>query len=248
MSRPHGIVPTSPLKDKVAKLKPNVFIAQPRRDASRPLIQVVYETDWVMTPFACRTRYGSTNGLDISTARNQLMHYALNSGAEYIWFVDDDTVVPYYGFQKLYYAAKMLGHPVVGGVVTQKLIDPPLPMTACLKDDRVFIPDLSYADELADVNWLTGFACLMIHVVVLKRMLAENPDEPFCWFQVGADGAVECGEDMWFCHRCFNLDIPIKVHRGVQCRHYDLATMRYWGGHSGSKYYLNKDGKPVLSP
>jgi hypothetical protein len=98
------------------------------------------------------------------------------------------------------------------------------------------------------VNWLTGFACLMIHAGVLKRMLDEKPDEPFCWFQMAEDGSVECGEDMWFCHRCLNLDIPVKVHRGVQCRHYDVETMQYWGGHPGSKYYLNKDGKPVLSP
>jgi hypothetical protein len=178
MTNPRGVIPTSPLKNKVAQLKPNVFIAQPRRDASKPLLQIVYESAWVVTPFACLTRYGSTNGLDISTARNQLMHYALNNGAEYIWFVDDDTVVPYDGLQKLYYAAKTLGHPVVGGVVTQKHINPPLPMTARLKDDRVYIPDLSYGDELVDGGRAPGFTRGSTSAVLARGYKPRASGEP----------------------------------------------------------------------
>ena len=117
-------------------LRPNVFIAQPRRDAKRPLPQLVHDAEYVGAPFACITKYGITDGLPVDQARNDLMHHALRMGAEYIWFVDDDTVVPYDALYKLHGAAR-LGYPIVGGVVTGNAWSPrspswpALPTTGC---------------------------------------------------------------------------------------------------------------------
>lgn len=240
-----------PIAKRMQKIRPNVFIAQPRRDNSKPLLQVVYESPWVVTPYACKTLYGTTSGLPVDVGRNSLMTYSLQVGAEYLFFVDDDVVVPFDGFQKLYHAAKYQNNLVVGGVVTGKNIEPALPMTSCVDDEgHVFIPDLSYkdgAEALVPINWMTGFACLLISTKVLKMMLEEKPNEPFCVMAIDENKNVTCGEDMWFIHRVMNLHVDVKVHRGVQCRHYDISSGKYWGGCVESKYYLNVNGEPILS-
>ena len=251
-SKPHCDKGALPFAKRMQHIRPNVFIAQPRRDSSKPLLQVVYETQWVATPYGCKTLYGSTSGLAVDVGRNSLMAYSLEVGAEYVFFVDDDVVVPFDGFQKLYHAAKYQNHLIVGGVVTGKNIEPALPMTSCVDDEgHVFIPELSYLasgpEALVSINWMTGFACLLISTKVLKMMLEEKPNEPFCVMSMDEYGNIACGEDMWFIQRAMNLGVGVKVHRGVQCRHYDIASGKHWGGCVENKYYLNVDGKPVSS-
>ena len=241
-----------PIAARLSKISPNVFIAQPRRDKQQPLIQIVYQSPWVVTPHACKTLYGTTSGMPVDAARNALMITALKLGAEYIFFVDDDVVVPYDGFHRLYHAAKYENNLVVGGVVTGKNIEPALPMTWCVSDDmHVYIPKLSYIKEgpeaLVPINWVTGFGCLLISMKIIEMMLAEKPFEPLCVMAMDANGEVICGEDMWFMNRLRNLSVAVKVHRGVQCRHYDISSGKYWGGSVESLYYLNVNGKSVLS-
>ena len=244
-------VPRLPgLDERVKALRPNVFIAQPRRDAKRPLPQLVHDAEYVGAPFACITKYGITDGLPVDQARNDLMHHALRMGAEYIWFVDDDTVVPYDALYKLHGAAR-LGYPVVGGVVTGKHVEPSQPFVACVADELLYVPDVSprpdlpTREALVEVTWITGFACLLIHTDVLRRMLAEDPSLPFAWFFYDKRGYAEVGEDTYFCRRCINLGIPIVVHRNVHCRHYDLDTGQYWGGDPAALYYLHREGQRV---
>lgn len=236
--------------DKLKKVLPNVFIAQPRRNSGVPLLQVVYESPYVVTPYACKTLYGSTSGLAVDEGRNCLMQHALQCQAEYVFFVDDDVVLPYDGFQKLYHAARSQNILIVGGVVTGKHIDPALPMTSCINTDRhVYIPDLSFtdgSDALVDVNWMTGFACLLVSTKVLRAMIDDDPNMPFCRMVFDENKNVACGEDMWFIQRALSLGFRVVVHRGVQCRHYDLATGRFWGGCAEGKYFLNVDGRAVL--
>ncbi len=240
-----------PIVKRLQKIRPNVFIAQPRRDKQTPLIQIIYESPWVVTPHGCKTLYGTTSGMSVDVARNALMITALQMGAEFIFFVDDDVVIPFDGFQKLYHAAKYQNNLIIGGVVTGKNIEPALPMTTRVNDDgHVYIPDLSYkdgAEAIVPVNWMTGFGCLLISTTVLKMMLKEKPDEAFCVMAEDEQGRIICGEDMWFINRVMELNVDVKVHRGVQCRHYEISSGKYWGGCVESAYYLNVNGKPVLS-
>lgn len=59
----------------------------------------------------------------------------------------------------------------------------------------------------------TGAACILIHRSVLEKIGSG-------WFDqlpVG-DGTLE-GEDISFCHRCRDLDIPIWIHTGIRTSH-----------------------------
>lgn len=225
-----------PFGDTIKNLAPNIFIAQPRRDASLPLLQNLPQVQGLAWPYGATIRYGSTNALDTVEARNALINKALEDNAEYLWFVDDDTVIPFHGLAQLFYAARLQGYPVIGGVVPLKQ-DPLLPVTTCVKDDRLYYPDLSYADIIVPCNWVTGFACLLINTDVFRQMLKADPDMPFVWPTATA-GETPIGEDGWFCHRCHRLNIPIMIHRAVQCRHYNLQTRQYWGGHKSLEYFL----------
>ena len=227
-----------PFGTAIQDLAPNIFIAQPRRDASQPLLQNLPQMEGLAWPYGTIIRYGSTDGLNTVEARTALIQKALDDNAEYLWFVDDDTVVPFHGLAQLFYAARMHSYPVIGGVVPLKQ-DPLLPVTICSKDNRLYYPDLSYADEIVPCNWVTGFACLLIHCDVFRRMQADDPGMPIVWATANLR-ETPIGEDGWFCHRCHRLKIPIMIHRAVQCRHYDLATKRYWGGEGTLEYYLSE--------
>lgn len=232
-------LPPDSLKKRIDAMLPNIFIAQPRRDASQPFLQDLSNTDQVVRPVAAKLTVAVTDGLRVDRARNELVKGAMESNAEFIWFVDDDTVIPFDGLHKLYHAALQGGHPVLSGVVWQKELDPLMAALCCVKDRRFYVPDLSPKDELIEVNWFVGAACLLIQMDVFKKMLNASPKEDFFRLFTNDDGHVLCGEDMYFCHRCSELGIPIKAHRGVQCRHYDIKTMRYWGGDPKATYHLN---------
>ena len=71
----------------------------------------------------------------------------------------------------------------------------------------------------------TGAACILIHRSVLERIGKE-------WFnQIPVpDGSLE-GEDISFCHRCMDADIPIWVHTGIRTTHMKtvwLSEIDYW--------------------
>lgn len=78
----------------------------------------------------------------------------------------------------------------------------------------------------------TGAAFLLIHRSVFERMRESYP-EPRPWFDEMIQQGRPFGEDLTFCWRLRELDIPLHVHTGVQTSHYKTT-------------YLTAESQPLL--
>lgn len=62
-----------------------------------------------------------------------------------------------------------------------------------------------------------GAGCLMLHRSALEDVSAEYGEN---WFTRSHVGPVHLGEDLAFCHRLNELDIPIYLHTGITATHH----------------------------
>lgn len=167
-----------------------------------------------------------TGGNSIAAARNTLASAALDAGAAWLWFVDDDLV---FAPDSL---ARLLAHDVdiVGPLVARR--SPP--HRSIVYEDFAVPPTASDADlaallgasrmpERVTPNGLqragvAGTAGLLIAARVFERM-------PRPWFEAGRLVADEIGEDVWFCLKARRAGIAIHIDPGVQLGHVASATV-----------------------
>lgn len=148
--------------------------------------------------------------------RNRCVKDALEMGAEWLIFLDDDHVFEAALLERL------LAHdkPVVGSLYLQRM-KPFAPVAYSHKDeDEVYHP-LKLAqyesDELVEVAAL-GTGGMLIRSEVLRAM--ERKGEP--WFEHG-----RASEDLIFCDRVYELGLgPIYCDLGARMGH--LSPMAFW--------------------
>lgn len=149
--------------------------------------------------------------------RNTLAERALERGAEWILFIDDDHVFPDDILLRL------LAHdlPVVGALYLQRMV-PFFPVAYAAKnEDDVYLPiDLTKApsEGLMEVAAL-GTGGMLIRSEVLRAM-------PFPWFEHG-----RASEDLIFCDKVNELELgPIHVDLGIRLGH--MAPSSLWPTHT----------------
>jgi glycosyltransferase involved in cell wall biosynthesis len=96
----------------------------------------------------------------------------------------------------------------------------------------------------------TGTGFLLTHRTVyekISRWLVENEAPPHIWFEriPGPDGE-RCGEDISFCMRAHQLDMPVYVHTGVTTTH--QKTIWYGTGDYAMKPFTPAASTIVLPP
>lgn len=82
----------------------------------------------------------------------------------------------------------------------------------------------SESDHLVEVEGV-GAGFLMIRRDVIERFL-EDYQQPQVWFGMDIVDSVELGEDLTFCVRAADLDIPIVVDRRVQVAHHKAIALQ----------------------
>jgi hypothetical protein len=83
-------------------IKPYVVIAQPRRNLEETAAQNFDGYDGLHIDLMGFSHgFVNIGGEKVDVARNYLIEQALESGAKYMLFIGEDTVVPYDGFKKL---------------------------------------------------------------------------------------------------------------------------------------------------
>lgn len=175
-------------------------------------------------------RYG-TGG--IVEARNKIVEAFLAGDEDWLFSIDTDM-----GFQpdtldRLLEAADPVDRPVVGGLCfANRELEPdgaggfatfPVPTVyrwAKNPDGSTgFVPWPTYPRDEVFQCEATGAACILIHRSVFER-IAERHDGPV-WYRLIANPntAGAYSEDLSFCIRCAEIDIPIHVHTGVKTTH-----------------------------
>ena len=110
--------------DESKTIQPYVMIAQPRRDLNETAAQNFDGYDGLHVDLMGFSHgFCNIGGEKVDVARNYLIERALESGAKYLLFIGEDTVVPYDAFKKLMRTAEANPNSVVTGVYYIKCSD-----------------------------------------------------------------------------------------------------------------------------
>jgi hypothetical protein len=204
-------------------IKPYVVVAQPRRDLNETPAQHLKGTEGLhidLNGFS----HGFVNigGESVDVARNYLIEQALESGAKYLLFVGEDTVLPYDGFRILHETAEKNPDSMVVGVYYIKLSSPMI----MIKQDDFVIPANVDPGQVYEA-WQTGLDAALIPISLLQKMKEADPDLPFTCIAHGIEDLPFIGEDNFFVHRWRQLGYKLLVNTDVQCLHMDLASGKY---------------------
>lgn len=234
--------------DESKSIAPYVVIAQPRRNLEETAAQNFDGYDGLHIDLMGFSHgFCNIGGEKVDVARNYLIEQALTSGAKYLLFVGEDTVLPYDAFKVLHKTAEENPDAIVTGVYYIKCSDA---MIMVRNGDWITIPNVD-PGQLIEA-WQTGMDAMLIPISILKDMKEEAPDLPFCCIGNNVDGPKGVipfiGEDNFFVHRIHKRGTRLLVNTDVQCLHMDLASGMYTAHPSVDlkNYYTNiKPTRPL---
>jgi hypothetical protein len=183
--------------------------------------------------------------VEIGEARNAIVDHALALNATYIWFVDDDVVLPPFAAQRLGYALDTKGPKtfpdskiaVCGGIYCSK---EELSTPVVYKKNGQGASWDWKLNEIFEVESI-GTGCMMIAAEVFKHL--EKPYfktvEEYTPAPNGQMGCTKMTDDIYFCEKVKKAGFTILAHGGVLCGHYDLRTKKI--------FTLPEDSPPVLA-
>lgn len=172
---------------------------------------------------------GST---DIAACRQTIAEAAIEQGCKYLFFLDDDVIVP---SNVLLHLTTLLdnNNPPVGKVAAVTGI-------YCGKVETNSPHVYKEMGEGAYWHWKKGdtfeiancgAGCLLIDLAVLAKL-------PKPWFKFVLEENVTIGEDVYFCELLRKEGYKLMAHGGVLCKHWDKNT--------GTMYELPADSYPML--
>lgn len=205
-------------------IAPYVLIAQPRRDLNETPAQNFDGYDNLHVDLHGFSHgFVHIGGEKVDVARNYLIEQALESGAKYLLFIGEDTVVPYDAFKILHETAEKNPDAVITGVYYIKLSGA---MIMVRNKDWITIPNVD-PGQLIEA-WQTGMDIMLIPIDLLRQMKEEEPELPFCCIGVDINDEIPfIGEDNFFVHRLHKRGTKLLVNTDVQCLHMDLASGQY---------------------
>ena len=211
------------IKDEAATICPYVIVAQPRRSETSPQAQCLDGHLGLHVDFCGFSRgYIESTGMPVDSARNYLIEAALESDAEYLFFMGDDTVSPWKAFKILHETSQKNPDAVVAGVYYMKINDA---MVMINKDNKIYVPNVDPGQVFE--AWQTGMDCMLIPMRILRKMREEEPELPFCCIASGIEDIPFIGEDNFFVHRLRKHGFRLLVNTDVQCLHMDVYTGKY---------------------
>lgn len=204
-------------------IKPYVVIAQPRRDLKETPAQNLKGYDGLHIDL-CGYSHGFVDigGEAVDVARNYLIESAIDSGAKYLFFVGEDTVIPYDGFRILHETAEKNPDSMVVGVYYIKLSSPMI----MIKNGDYITPANVDPGQVFEA-WQTGLDAALIPIELLKKMKESEPELPFTCIAYKLEDLPFIGEDNFFVYRWRKNGFKLLVNTDVQCLHMDLATGKY---------------------
>jgi len=204
-----------------------VLIAMPLRDNTPPAQNVIEQAYMSVDFQGFSTGYIDIIGETIDVARNYLMEYALTSGAKYLLFMGEDTIMPFDGFLRLHETAEANPGSVVSGVYYAKYSSP---IVRVLVDKWIVPADVTPGKIIKAHD--SGMDAMLIPIDVLRKLKELEPELPFCAIynapNIEYGGTYMIGEDYYFCHRLRDAGIDLLVNTDVQMFCYmELATGKY---------------------
>jgi hypothetical protein len=185
-------------------------------------------------PVHLSSGYLMIKGKPVEVAREMIADAALEHGARFLWFVDDDTIPPPNACRRLIYELENNPQAMVCGGIYTSRCDPPSPVVF-----RGLGMGSHWHWKKGDVFEVSGMGagCMMINTEIFKML-------PKPWFKFDTEDAYDVhtvgkniSEDIYFCEAVRREGYKILAHGGVLCDHYDSAT--------GSVFSLPEDSYPM---
>ncbi len=220
--------------------KKNLLIAVPKKD-NNEILGTNIDPMVFIYPHGIAWDKKFLYGYTYDEARNRLVEYAKEIGVEYIFFLDDDILMPQFGLLELYNSMVINDLDIVGGYYYQKLPNRMPTWGHSLPDKRHTVPEVEGQNKPVECNWVIPTGCMLIRMSVFDKI--EKP-----YFNMIYDGGskMTVGEDCYFITKCNSVGIKTYINPKVKCGHIDYANNRiYWGDQitpfvSGEQIVLDK--------
>lgn len=230
------------IKEEAKEIAPYVIIAQPRRNKEETAAQTFNGYGLCHVALMGHSHgYVDCEKMLVDVARNYLIDTVLESDAKYMFFIGDDTVVPYDAFEKLHKTCEENPGHIAAGVYYIKCAHA---MISVKQNNHIIVPDVSPGQVFE--AWQTGMDVMLIPVETLRRMKNEDPDLPFTCIANGIEDIPFIGEDNFFLHRCRKSGVKVLVNTDVQCLHMDIATGKYTAHPSVNLNHYFTNIKPTV--
>ncbi len=205
------------------EIEPYVVVAQPRRDKKETAAQSFNAYGLCHVDFmGFSMGFVDIDGEIVDVARNYLIDRVLETKAKYLFFIGDDTVIPFNGFKKLHETAEKNPNAMVAGVYYVKCGGPMVDIK-----DGVHIKEANVDPGQVFEIWQAGLDCMLIPTSILRHLKDQDPEIPFCVVANQIEDIPFVGEDNFFYYRVRNAGFKILCDTDVQCLHMDLATGKY---------------------
>lgn len=167
-----------------------------------------------------------STGTYVHRARNQLTKVAVESGADYVLWLDSDMRFPKDTLARLFLHKK----DIVGINYSTRGVPPSFVAIKTIKPPTKLVTDES-STGLEAVDAI-GFGAVLIRTEVLKH-LAETSDVPLFWYTLNEEGGL-VGEDVHFCGvaRAAGYEVLVDHDLSKECAH--CGSFEYKLEHAGA--------------
>ena len=167
---------------------------------------------------------------NISAPRNELTRrFVDETQADWLLWIDADMAWQPEALEALLASADPVERPIVGGLCFGALHDALFPTIYHLAaaDGGGFstVRVLDYPQGAMVRCTATGAAFVLIHRSALERIRDHGFNRTFPWFQETENLGQPVGEDITFCLRAGQLDIPVHVNTAVRVGHHKSALL-----------------------
>jgi hypothetical protein len=160
----------------------------------------------------------------VPAQRELIMHDALEGMFDYLFFVDDDVVLPARALELLMETAE--ADPltaVVGGLYYSRDSVRPIAVADWDSSDTSTAHIPAFTSTSTDVVAGIGFGCALLRVAAARKLTA--PYFPaHVYIERGARRARLCDEDYLYCERVRQAGNVVRLDARVRCEHYDRAS------------------------
>jgi glycosyltransferase involved in cell wall biosynthesis len=158
-------------------------------------------------------------GYGVSDARNFIVQKAIDEDIQYIFFVDDDCVIPRNALVTLF----KHNVDIVGGMYYRKYFPvETVPMVETEDGTPGSYDNYKIGDVLHNCLVLPS-GCTLIKTDAFKRMEA-----PY-YKTITVQGRPTITEDTYICQRMRDIGVDIILDTSIQCLHLDLGNRKIFG-------------------
>jgi len=178
----------------------------------------------------------SVEGQDVTSARNLIVKTAKEQNCKYLFFLDDDVVIPRMTIQALGYTLDQSDDDtmVSTGIYCTKT---PFPAPVIYRNDVAGAFWDWQINQVFDVD-AAGAGCMMINMKVFEHLKEPYFETTQEYKEVNGENILHIvSEDIFFCRSVRAAGFKIKAHGAIICPHYDEIQKKF--------FTLPEDSLPV---